>query len=1392
MVLCLLLVHQAYTQQTHPRLFFGPNDIPQLRARAHASLETPSRQIWELVKEMQADYFSDPDNQILLCNDVWQMENAFALALAVVIEDPNHAPYLTALKNVLFGTGPILPSQALVNRLPSGDVERYRTAQILTLSTVADVCWTYLTEGERIQIALKVSAEIDAAQRDTIFSPIAHIRNNHIVRWCQPVAAAAITFHDLEYGGGIHVYPQALSDLERVQKLIVTDLNGKKNVIERLYDTEGSCVEGFEYALYGLTRSIPLIAMLSRYYNYDYFSAPQIQQRLSKVANWVCYEVIPGPAARSLVNIANNINDSDVGDGWHPSNGVSILTSLLALGGYYGTQTTQWAFENTVETVANLQLSEDADHQRYSKATAHLISLLKYDPLNLVAPESVLPKSKFFPERGLVVVRSSNTWADDSDIQFALEGAPCINPANGSFSIKHDQADKGHFTLAAFGKRYIRDYGRGEAYGGKRPETHNYILIDEKGQAIDTYIDIDTVNGVPVQVEKDNWQPRPGKFISHVYDGRYTFAHHDAKGAFDTLFHHDHLGNAVRLTTNPPLQSSGLNAYVNPVQNADRFAFFIQSQSSNLPAYIVIADDIRKDNSARDYKWLFHSNYTLSGANPYTLTADSDKLILWFAQYTQPKAAGPQIQEIVHQPAVSQELRTSTSGETALDALGTPSEPSLSYRHFLPLFHGVNPYFHVVMYPKKSGMPGTPAVTFPESQGGNAIRIPWSGYEDFSLFKYASSPVMAGGISSNGRLTHVRRTSPGGQVNSFALGEGGLLSSNGTTLVDLFGATGTVLMSGDTLRITGTGISDFVVYAPSATAVRVNGSPVPFVKAGNNVEAATVSHNRSWTGSVTVATGTTLTILPGITITCSPGTAVTINGRFLAQGTAQSRIKFTSTSPTTTWSGIVLNGSGANNSIAEYCTVERVQTYSGSAFAVVGATGFRMSRCTIRNNTTTLTNGVVLTNAGSPELDHNSITGNGAYGVRYQNTSGYFYADTVTGNVTGGVSCNSSSNVMFGKVGFPAYNGNCIISGGSYGVYAVGNSNPTIGTQSSSYYGYNSITGTSTARVYAANSNVLAEKNWWGANPPQASWFVTSNGAIDWNPYLTSNPVGTLLMPSPAPDPDANAPPSLALTPADVDPLSEVRDARLRGDYDQALSLLSKMNIASSDKHLSLRYVGELLAIGHFQFDPSLIELAEKAVEVMGQGTWEELTLARLLEIGGMSEKAEAIFKQLSSDAKDAEIQKEAALALFFSCFQTQRFNEADDILSERSTKWGEDEAGAYGRWLMSIVSGGELNKPAVLPGSVNVEAPDEMELASYPNPFNPSTTIRFSLPQASRVNLTVFNTLGEKVVTLVNEEKAAGVHNVRFDASSLASGVYLYRLTAGDNVLTRKVIVLR
>jgi len=80
----------------------------------------------------------------------------------------------------------------------------------------------------------------------------------------------------------------------------------------------------------------------------------------------------------------------------------------------------------------------------------------------------------------------------------------------------------------------------------------------------------------------------------------------------------------------------------------------------------------------------------------------------------------------------------------------------------------------------------------------------------------------------------------------------------------------------------------------------------------------------------------------------------------------------------------------------------------------------------------------------------------------------------------------------------------------------------------------------------------------------------------------------------------------------------------------------------------------------------------------------------------------------------------------------------------------------------------------------------------NYPNPFNPSTNVRYELPTSSDVRLSVYDLLGREVSVLVNERKEAGVHQVTFDASDLASGVYFYRLQAGDFVQTHKLCLVR
>ncbi len=105
-----------------------------------------------------------------------------------------------------------------------------------------------------------------------------------------------------------------------------------------------------------------------------------------------------------------------------------------------------------------------------------------------------------------------------------------------------------------------------------------------------------------------------------------------------------------------------------------------------------------------------------------------------------------------------------------------------------------------------------------------------------------------------------------------------------------------------------------------------------------------------------------------------------------------------------------------------------------------------------------------------------------------------------------------------------------------------------------------------------------------------------------------------------------------------------------------------------------------------------------------------------------------------------------------------------------------------------------KINQGGVTSLSDDKLNPDGFILAqNYPNPFNPSTTISFSIPSAGFTSLKVYDVLGNEVVSLVNEEKPAGKHEVRFNASSsLTSGTYFYRLSAGSFTEVKKMILVK
>jgi CubicO group peptidase (beta-lactamase class C family)/uncharacterized lipoprotein YbaY len=125
----------------------------------------------------------------------------------------------------------------------------------------------------------------------------------------------------------------------------------------------------------------------------------------------------------------------------------------------------------------------------------------------------------------------------------------------------------------------------------------------------------------------------------------------------------------------------------------------------------------------------------------------------------------------------------------------------------------------------------------------------------------------------------------------------------------------------------------------------------------------------------------------------------------------------------------------------------------------------------------------------------------------------------------------------------------------------------------------------------------------------------------------------------------------------------------------------------------------------------------------------------------------------------------------------TVSFNIRFEISSNGYVYWSEDTT------VILAITG--IEDQSLLPTAFNLKQ-------NFPNPFNPSTTIKYSVPELSKVKLTVFNLLGEEIKTLVDEEKMPGSYELEFNSENIPSGVYFYQIKAGEFTQTKKMILLK
>ena len=133
----------------------------------------------------------------------------------------------------------------------------------------------------------------------------------------------------------------------------------------------------------------------------------------------------------------------------------------------------------------------------------------------------------------------------------------------------------------------------------------------------------------------------------------------------------------------------------------------------------------------------------------------------------------------------------------------------------------------------------------------------------------------------------------------------------------------------------------------------------------------------------------------------------------------------------------------------------------------------------------------------------------------------------------------------------------------------------------------------------------------------------------------------------------------------------------------------------------------------------------------------------------------------------------------------TETYDGNNNKIEEIDQRWYDSFWVNYGKqtYRYKAITGIELERDKNISYSLS---------NNYPNPFNPSTKINYSIKNQSYVTLKVFDVLGREVKTLVNKEQSQGNYSIDFDAANLTSGVYFYRIQAGEFVDTKKMILMK
>jgi len=611
------------------------------------------------------------------------------------------------------------------------------------------------------------------------------------------------------------------------------------------------------------------------------------------------------------------------------------------------------------------------------------------------------------------------------------------------------------------------------------------------------------------------------------------------------------------------------------------------------------------------------------------------------------------------------------------------------------------------------------------------------------------------------------------------------------------------------------------------------GNTLSFKFYDDTFDPYTITENTTWDGQIfldqntKVENNATLTILPGTTVYMAENVHLDIRagqgGTLISEGTEQDPIRFLRTDTTKAWKTIYLNSSAGNSikwtlfdggetnlTITSQNNVIENSTFRNATYRNIdswhnndgsGNSSATLSHVLIEDGATV---GLV---AQYTDLDisHTTIQDNAQAGILVTSASVYpFHRNKVTNNGSSyhdGVAVTSSGTFYMHddnlEDGYNEVLGNAGDQVSGSGDIAVGFSYPL------SDGGYNSVHGDFSGGKYLVNNTssttVMAERVWWGQSFPQPSMF---NGPVQFDMFFLYNDPTIGQNPGTGGQTPAKALPGKE---GEVLPLAEAYD-QLERDLEKAETeqqvrdgLHQLYQVAWLAKKEAPELAGRFreLALQSASGNYPLFESARHNKTMQHAAT---LLYAKSYLRDGEYERAAGWLKDTDGTTLQAADRRDW---LHIEMDLLRRSGEYEQALGKLEELYAYEQSrgvdidmlkGDYQpiEQDLAIRMGGDQNVRDRLKQPIVSTSDQELVLENYPNPFNPTTQIRFTLPEQSQVSLVVYDMLGREVVRLVDEVLPAGEQTVRFDASNLANGVYIYRIQAIQQERVRMMTLIK